>query len=266
MKNLVLSFLVSAVLYAQQQQQPTGPLTNQRVIELVHAGISGEELLRLIATAPSVSFDLSPAGNQAMMSAGVTEDTIKAMAARENGTVAGAPVGNSAAAIEGNAIQRVLQANVFIGYAYLNVDTNGLSSRQSLNGWETSIAIGNKWIAGEGDFGGYYKGNVLGTGVAAHDYSFLGGPRVNLGRAFFHALVGGDQLTGSALGLSRSQTGFAAAFGGGVQSKAFGGHWAIRASADYVLSRHNIFGGPAFTQNNFRVGGGIVYVFGPFSQ
>jgi hypothetical protein len=269
MKTLVLCFLVSAALFAQQQQQPTGPLTNQRIIDLVRAGINGDELRRIIATAPSVSFDLSPAGNQAMMSAGVTEDTIKAMAARENGVAAAAPVGNSAAAVGGNAPQRALQADVFVGYAYLNVDTNGVLGlpRQNLNGWETAIAVGNKWIEGEGDFGGYYKGNIAGSGLGAHDYSFLGGPRLRIGPVFFHGLVGGDQLTGpfGPFGVSNSQTGFSAALGGGVQSKAFGGHWAIRSSADYAISRHNIFGGPAVTQNNFRVSGGIVYVFGPFS-
>ena len=33
-------------------------------------------------------------------------------------------------------------------------------------------------------------------------------------------------------------------------------HWAVRGSTDYVLTQHNIFGGPAYTQNisEFRLG------------
>jgi hypothetical protein len=54
---------------------------HKRIIELVHSGIRADELARIIATAPSVSFDLSPSAEQAMMSAGVTEETIRAMAA-----------------------------------------------------------------------------------------------------------------------------------------------------------------------------------------
>jgi hypothetical protein len=269
MKTILLGFLISAVLYAQQQPAGTGPLTNQRIIELVHSGIRADELARIIATALSVSFDLSPSAEQAMMSAGVTEDTIRAMAAREQGVAPGTesqqgatPTYQPPPVAPGNGGQRQYWGDVFAGYSYLNVDTNGLTSRQGLNGWEASIAVGAKRIAGEAAFGGYYKSNALGSGVAVHDYSFLGGPRVTFGQGFVHALFGGDRLTGSALGFSSSQTGFAAAFGGGVQSKAFGGHWAVRTSADYVLSRHNVLGGSAVNQNNFRVSGGIVYVFG----
>ena len=37
---------------------------------------------------------------------------------------------------------------------------------------------------------------------------------------------------------------------------------AFRASADYVFSRHNIFGGSPLTQNNFRASMGLVFTFG----
>ena len=280
MKTLIFSSLFSLALFAQQPQQTAAPLTDQRIIELVRAGITGDELKRLIATAPSVSFILTPAMMQTMMQAGVTEDTIKAMAAREsNGpTAPGQPSGVSTTGqpaqvkrTGANASQPSLQGNVFFGYAYLNIDTNDLTQRQNANGWEAAVALGNKWIAGEADFGAYYKSYVVPSGVvpdtigavnvAVHDYSFAGGPRVNLGPTFFHVLLGADRLTGSALGFSASQTGFLTAFGGGVQSRAFAGHWAARASADYALSHHNIFGGPSFTQDNFRVSGGIVYLF-----
>ena len=174
------------------------------------------------------------------------------------------------------------KVDVFVGYSYLNADTNnadlqllGIGSRESANGWEASVS-GNvyKWLAAEGDFSGYYKtytANLSPVGLGnvdinVHDYGFLGGPRVNFGPAFVHALVGADHLTGSALGGSESQDSFAGAFGGGFQIPV-APRFAIRASADYVLTRHNIFKIvdptlPNHTQNNFRASVGIVFRFG----
>jgi opacity protein-like surface antigen len=168
--------------------------------------------------------------------------------------------------------QDVPRVEVFGGYSYLNVDTNGLSSRQSANGWEASVSGNfNRWFAVEGSVAGYYKTynvnlDLISPGLGSfdvdvHDYSYLAGPRVNFKPVFVHALIGGDHLSGSALGFSASQDGFAAAFGGGVEWKV-APQWAIRGSGDYVLTRHNIFGPQSFTQNNFRASVGIVYLFG----
>lgn len=164
------------------------------------------------------------------------------------------------------------KAEIFAGYSYLNVDTNNLTSRQSAHGWETSISGNfNKWLAVEFDVSGHYKtygvdlGNVLpGAGVLdvrVTDYSYLAGPRINLRPLFVHALFGGDHLTGSAAGFSASQDSFAGVVGGGVQVP-LTRLLSIRASADYALSRHNIFGGPSVSQNNFRTSVGIVFKFG----
>jgi len=160
------------------------------------------------------------------------------------------------------AAQDMPRADLFAGYSYLNVDTNGLSSRQSMNGWESSASVSVwKWLAAEGDVSGYYENDVLGLGVNARDYGYVAGPRFNFRPAFVHVLLGVDRLTGSYAGDSASQNSFATAFGGGVQIP-IGHHWAVRTSADYVLTHHNIFGGPGVDQNNFRLGVGIVYVFG----
>src|SRR5262249_39767577 len=78
---------------------------------------------------------------------------------------------------------------------------------------------------------------------------------------FIHALGGGDHLSASSNGLSANQDGLVAAFGGGFVQP-ITGHWAVRGSADYVITRHNILGGSSVTQNNFRASGGIVYRFG----
>src|SRR6266568_4383761 len=158
--------------------------------------------------------------------------------------------------------QEFRRADVFAGYSYANIDTNGLTSRQSLNGWEVSASVNaNKWLAGEADVGGYYKNyNIAGIGVGIHDYAFLAGPRLNYRPVFVHALFGLDRLTGSVFGLSASQNSFAAAAGGGLQVK-IAPQWSARISADYVHTQHNIFGGAGVTQNSVRASVGVVYSF-----
>jgi len=152
------------------------------------------------------------------------------------------------------------RADLFGGYSYGSIDTNGLTkSRQSINGWESSISGNfNRWFAAEADVAGYYKNY---SGVSVTDYSYGAGPRFNFKPVFVHALIGGDHLTGSASGISESQDSLAGAFGGGVQWKV-SGPFSVRASADYVFTRHNITGGPSVTQNNVRASVGIVYSFG----
>lgn len=173
------------------------------------------------------------------------------------------------------AAQEIPKAEVFVGYSYLNVDTNNLTlSRPNANGWEASVSGNlNQWFALEGDVSGYYKSWTVDipallfgpVNVDVSDYGFVGGPRINFRPLFVHALVGADHLTGSALGLSASQDSFAGAFGGGVQWDV-NPKWAVRVSGDYVLTRHNIFkvvdlSGPNYTQNSFRVSAGIVFNF-----
>lgn len=124
------------------------------------------------------------------------------------------------------------------------------------------------WLGGEADFGGYYKTlTIVNVGTFAfHDYTAMAGPRFNMRKAFFHALVGMDHLPCSAIFYSPgasscatpgySDTALAGAAGGGV-------HWsiarrlALRASADYLMSR---FGG--VMQNNFSVTLGVVFEAG----
>ena len=160
------------------------------------------------------------------------------------------------------------KAEVHGGYSYLNIDTNGLTSRQSANGWEGGASGNfNRWFGVEFSVSGYYKTYTI-PSVAElkfRDYSYLAGPRVSFKPLFFHALLGGDHGTASALGASSSQDGFAGAFGGGILQK-ISGPWAVRVSADYVFTRHNILGGSAYTQNNYRATAGIAYTFGGSSK
>lgn len=155
------------------------------------------------------------------------------------------------------------RADLFGGYSYLNIDTNGLTSRQSANGWEASISGNfNKWFAAEADVAGYYKSyNIEGINVSVSDYSYGAGPRINVKQVFLHALIGGDHLSGGALGVSASQDSLAGAFGGGLQWRV-SGPFSVRVGADYVFTRHNILGGSSVTQNNVRASVGIAYSFG----
>lgn len=165
------------------------------------------------------------------------------------------------------------RADVYGGYSYVNIDTNNISPRQNANGWEAAVSGNfNKWFAVEGDVSGYYKSysaTLSGATATAKvtDYSLAGGPRINLKPVFIHALFGGDHLHATATvagvsgSLSGTQDGMAGLVGGGIQWKV-SGPWSVRASADYVFTRHNIFGGPSVTQNNYRAGAGIVYSFG----
>ena len=175
-------------------------------------------------------------------------------------------------AASGFAVGQDSRADLFTGYSYVNIDTNDLSSRQNANGWELALSGNfNKWFAVEGDGSGYYKSfgvnvavNEFGTASATAkvtDYSYAAGPRINLRPVFIHVLFGGDHLTGSLSGVSASQDGLVGLAGGGVQFK-IAGPWAVRTSADYAYTRHNIFGGPSVTQNNVRASVGIVYSFG----
>jgi len=82
--RVVLSATLLAITLSAQQQSP-GPLNDQRIADLVAMGVSQQEILRIIATAPKIDFDLRPVSTDALLKLGVSEDVIKAMAARESG-------------------------------------------------------------------------------------------------------------------------------------------------------------------------------------
>jgi hypothetical protein len=82
LKLLLCSLAMAASLCAQR---PAGTLTNQRIGDLVQAGVSSSEIIRIIGSAQTVNFDLRPGSTDNLLSAGVSEEIIKAMAAKENG-------------------------------------------------------------------------------------------------------------------------------------------------------------------------------------
>ena len=84
-RALLGSALFSVCLSAQQG--PLSAIDDRRVAQLLQNGVRQDEIIRLISTAPQVNFDLTPAAMDGLMKAGVSEDVIKTMAARENGPV-----------------------------------------------------------------------------------------------------------------------------------------------------------------------------------
>lgn len=82
-RALILCSLALVCSFAQQTQ---GPLTNQRIGQLVEAGVTQNEIIRIISSAPNVNFDLRPNSTDELLKAGVSEEIIRAMAARESGT------------------------------------------------------------------------------------------------------------------------------------------------------------------------------------
>jgi len=92
LKVLLCSLVITASLCAQQ---PAGTLTNQRIGDLVQAGVSSSEIIRIIGSAQTVNFDLRPGSTDNLLSAGVSEEIIKAMAAKETRTPLASPVHKS---------------------------------------------------------------------------------------------------------------------------------------------------------------------------
>jgi opacity protein-like surface antigen len=182
--------------------------------------------------------------------------------------------------------QEPSKIEVFGGYSLLRVD-RGLafgpnSADQNSHGWNASINYNlNKILGVKADFSGHYKNATftnLFTGattkVDVSDFTFLFGPQFSYRKnekvvPFAHILLGGFRGSASAppfdigppdipliVDISSTNTAFAAAFGGGLDIKLTKGLAFRLVQADYLLSR---FGG--FTQNNLRIGTGLVVRF-----
>jgi hypothetical protein len=151
------------------------------------------------------------------------------------------------------------RAQVFGGYSYLSADTSGLSGRESLNGWNGQASVNlNRWLGLTADFGGYYGSP---QGVTVHDFSYVFGPtltyRAQHFAPFFHALFGGNHISGSAAGMSGSDNAFAVVIGGGLDLP-FKSSWGLRlAQVDWLRTNHF-----STSQNNVRVSTGVFFQFG----
>jgi hypothetical protein len=142
------------------------------------------------------------------------------------------------------------KVELFGGYSYLRFDS---SPQVNLNGWELSGQYKfTDWLGGVADFSGDY-GSPFGTSTSLH--TFLFGPQISWPARvspFAHVLFGGAHFDGGGV----SDTAFATAIGGGIDTKITHGiSWRI-IQGDYLLTR---FGSQ--TQNNARISTGIVFRF-----
>ena len=166
-------------------------------------------------------------------------------------------------------LAQVPKGNVFIGYSYLNADTN-TRSRANVNGWNGSIE-GKilPFLGVVADFSGHYTGQNFCVAAAPVSCptalngrldSYLFGPRVSASvgrlRPFAHALFGAAHTNANGgSGASLSDTSFATALGGGADFR-IAPILGWRVQADFL--RTQFFSN---TQKNVRVSTGIVVRF-----
>jgi outer membrane immunogenic protein len=165
--------------------------------------------------------------------------------------------------------QEFPRAEVFGGYSYLNIDTEGVGDRVSAHGWAASATVNvNSWLGVMADFSGHYKPDCASlSGLTCRDYSYLFGPKLShrlpdsKAVPFGYGLVGAHNVGAGLLGVTVSQNSFAFAVGGGFDY-AVTRNISIRvAQVDYLFTRHlQQIGGTH--QNNIRAAAGVVFAFG----
>jgi opacity protein-like surface antigen len=149
----------------------------------------------------------------------------------------------------------------------------------NLQGGSGSIALNaNRWFGVVGDFGGskFSKidaGSLGSANISASLFTYLFGPRLSYRKhetvtPFAHALFGGahvSDVTTQGVILSKGESAFAMALGGGVDFKVHK-NIAIRAiQAEYLMTRFTDIAsstGAKGTQNHVRISTGIVFRFG----
>ena len=143
------------------------------------------------------------------------------------------------------------KVEIFGGISYANVDDTIDMEREQFFGLQTSFAGNlNESFGIVGDIGAQ-------EGWAGDTYEFMAGPRFawrgDTATGFVHAMFGGATFRGD----FNSDTGFAMAFGGGLDVNV-GGRLVLRAfQFDYVPTR--LFN---TRQHNIRLGLGVVFKLG----
>lgn len=172
--------------------------------------------------------------------------------------------------------QSPLRGEVFGGYSYLQAE-DSLSERVNQNGWELSAAAQvTKSFSLVADFSNHYgsiQHNFTPIGTSGKGFTFLFGPRYSYTKVpritpYAQALFGGlhwGQVLSAGAGSGQCgaifcvqpSTGFAWAFGGGLDVKATD-HVGLRLfQMDYLKGNMG-----NRSQNDLRVSTGIVFRFG----
>jgi hypothetical protein len=167
--------------------------------------------------------------------------------------------------------QEVPRTEFFGGYSYMRLEQidPAQPDDRDLNGYNVSgaVTVFKKYLSVKADLSGHF-GDVLPNlpqlQIEQGRTMFLAGPQITFRKnerfqPFAHFLVGAVRLKVESPTARQTDTGFAMAFGGGVDVKIpLGKKVAVRLfQADYV--RTNFVGG---TLGNLRVSTGIVLRFG----
>lgn len=166
------------------------------------------------------------------------------------------------------------KVEVSLGYTYVRAKTVvAAGCCFNMNGGSLSVAFrANNWLSLVGDFGAYYQGNVLNTGLTLSVFPYTFGPRISLRKSkrftpYVQALFGGGHAggttytrsfhIGSAPPIPRNA--FAMELGGGIDANV-SRHFAIRlAQVDYLFT--NFPDGATNQEHNLRVTTGLVFHF-----
>ncbi len=162
------------------------------------------------------------------------------------------------------AAQEEPRVQVFGGYSFVDwhyhfVSNTALSQPPAthLNGWDSSATFNlTRILAVEGEVGGTYQSQFLGTTTGLSIYTFMAGPRISTpgkGKLFAHALFGESRIS-----FNGSDNAFAMALGGGTDiwvEPRFG----IRVfELDYLRTSNNVGRSP---QNALKAATGVLFRF-----
>jgi hypothetical protein len=140
------------------------------------------------------------------------------------------------------------------------------TNNQNLNGWELSGTYRFLPFLGvTADLSGHYGNAFSGSSSNVHQVNYLFGPEVSLlsrVSPFAHALFGGSHQsitpgTGASFSiLSSTTSGFATAFGAGIDLKLVPHVWIRPIQIDYLITRLG-----SNTEKQARVSAGVVFHF-----
>ena len=174
----------------------------------------------------------------------------------------------SLSAVSAYAQESAPKVDVFAGYSYVQANP-GVTGTNSfhLHGGNANVAYNiNNWLGGVADFGGYTKGNILGTGNDGTFSTYLFGPRVTYRHysritPFGQVLFGVAHANAAAFSTASTQNAFSMTAGGGLDYKLFD-HFAIRPfQAEYLMTRFAEGALGTRPQNNLRVSTGFRFRF-----
>jgi opacity protein-like surface antigen len=169
--------------------------------------------------------------------------------------------------------QELPRTEIFGGYSYMRVDSQGLTVDQDLNGFNSSVTYNfNSFLGATAEFSALFGNAQAATGVASvtvdqNSYFYMFGPKFTFRgnerfTPFAHVLIGAVTQTtdtqSAGLLATPNNTQFAMALGGGLDIN-LTERIAVRgAQVDYVLTRLQT----PLNQNNLRASAGFVLKIG----